>query len=42
MDRSISVVRIRNQIRSDPKTAIIMAEILGPPMGLRPPEGSEA
>ena len=30
--------RIRQLIVSDVRSAILMAEILGPPLGLRPPE----
>ena len=38
MPRPKATDRIRQLIVSDVRSAILMVEILGPPLGLRPPE----
>jgi hypothetical protein len=37
-----SLRRLRKLVKEDPRSAILLHEILGPPPGLRPPEEADA
>jgi hypothetical protein len=34
--------RIRRLVKQDPRSAVLLHELLGPPLGLRPPERAGA